>query len=54
MQKKLKEEVKTAAKAAEAYGTLGKGLVPGVEEMFNHVYKEMPPHLLKQRKQAGV
>jgi len=54
LQKELKEEIKTAAKEAESHGTLGKGPVPGVEEMFNHVYKEMPPHLLKQRKQAGV
>jgi 2-oxoisovalerate dehydrogenase E1 component alpha subunit len=28
--------------------------VPGISKMFNHVYKEMPPHLRKQRQQAGV
>ncbi|MBE9540302.1 MAG: 3-methyl-2-oxobutanoate dehydrogenase (2-methylpropanoyl-transferring) subunit alpha [Proteobacteria bacterium] len=52
--KELKDEVKLAAKEAESYGTLGKGPVPGISEMFNHVYKEMPPHLRKQRQQAGV
>ena len=54
MENELKEEVKAAVKVAESHGTLAKGPVPGVEKMFNHVYKEMPPHLVKQRKQAGV
>jgi 2-oxoisovalerate dehydrogenase E1 component alpha subunit len=51
--KDLQEEIRTAAKEAESFGTLGKGPVPGISEMFNHVYKDMPPHLVKQRKQAG-
>lgn len=54
MQQELKEEIRAAAKQAETFGTLGKGPVPGIDEMFEHVYKEMPPHLKKQRKQAGV
>jgi len=54
MIKDLKAEVKAAAKEAESYGTLGKGPVPGVDEMFHHVYKEMPPHLRKQRQELGV
>ena len=49
----LRNEVRAAAKEAETHGTLGKGPVPGVDEMFDHVYKEMPAHLQKQRKQAG-
>lgn len=52
--KELKAEVKAAAKEAESYGTLGKGDLPAVSEMFNHVYKEMPAHLRKQRQEAGV
>jgi len=39
MERELKAEIKEAAKEAESYGTLG---------------KEMPAHLRKQRKQAGV
>lgn len=52
--KELKSEVKAAAKEAEAYGTLGKGDLPPASEMFNHVYKDMPNHLRKQRQEAGV
>ena len=54
MLEELKLEVKTAAKNAEQHGTLGKGPVPGAAEMFNHIYKELPAHLRKQRQQAGV
>ena len=54
MEQELKEEIRAAAKEAESHGTLGKGPVPGTSEMFEHVYKEMPDHLRKQRKQAGV
>jgi 2-oxoisovalerate dehydrogenase E1 component alpha subunit len=50
----LKEEVKIAAKEAETFGTLGKGPAPTGDEMFNHVYKEMPPHLRRQRQEFGV
>lgn len=54
MVKELKADVKAAAKEAETHGTLGKGPVPGAGEMFRHVYKELPPHLRKQRQAAGV
>ena len=54
MEQELKDEVKAAARQAETHGTLGKGPLPGAGEMFEHVYKEMPLHLQKQRKQAGV
>ncbi|RLA04407.1 MAG: 3-methyl-2-oxobutanoate dehydrogenase (2-methylpropanoyl-transferring) subunit alpha [Gammaproteobacteria bacterium] len=50
----LKNKVKAAARKAETYGTLGKGPLPGAEGMFNHVYKEMPPHLRRQRQEVGV
>ena len=52
--KELKFEVKTAAKEAELNGTLGKGPLPCTSEMFNHVYKEMPDHLRKQRQETGL
>jgi len=54
MQQELKDEIRAADKEAESYGTLGKGPVPGIGEMFEHVYKDMPAHLRKQRQQAGV
>ncbi len=54
LSKELKDEVKVATKKAETYGTLGKGPKPGAEEMFHHVYKEMPPHLRKQRQELGL
>jgi len=53
LEEELKNEVRAAAKEAESHGTLCKGPVPGIEEMFDHVYKDMPAHLIKQRKQAG-
>lgn len=51
--KKMEQEVKEAAKEAESHGTLGKGEIPGVSQMFTHVYKDMLPHLRKQRQEAG-
>lgn len=52
--KELTDEVKAASKEAESYGTLGKGPLPGADEMFNNVFKEMPPHLRRQRQELGV
>ncbi len=49
----LTEEVKTAAKEAESYGTLGKGPAPGADGMFHDVFKEMPAHLRRQRQEVG-
>ncbi|MEQ8264103.1 thiamine pyrophosphate-dependent enzyme [Pseudohaliea sp.] len=49
----LTAEVKAAAKAAEAKGTLGKGPAPSTAEMFNHVFAEMPLHLRRQRQELG-
>lgn len=46
-------EVSAAQKEAEAIGTLHQGLRPSPADMFEDVYAEMPPHLLKQRHEAG-
>lgn len=54
MTRDLTAEVKAATKEAETYGTLGKGPVPSASEIFAHVYKEMPPHLRRQRQELGV
>ncbi|WP_299365586.1 3-methyl-2-oxobutanoate dehydrogenase (2-methylpropanoyl-transferring) subunit alpha [uncultured Paracoccus sp.] len=46
-------EVVETQKEAEAIGTLHQGLRPSPADMFEDVYAEMPPHLLKQRHEAG-
>lgn len=43
-----------AQKEAESHGTLHSGGKPSVRDMFEGVYAEMPPHLRRQRQQAGV
>jgi 2-oxoisovalerate dehydrogenase E1 component alpha subunit len=48
------DEVITAQKAAERHGTLHTGGKPSVRDMFEGVYAEMPPHLRRQRQEAGV
>ncbi|MBZ9772174.1 3-methyl-2-oxobutanoate dehydrogenase (2-methylpropanoyl-transferring) subunit alpha [Mesorhizobium sp. CO1-1-8] len=48
------EEVIAAQKEAEAIGTLHTGRRPSVRDIFEDVYAVMPPHLRRQRQQAGV
>jgi 2-oxoisovalerate dehydrogenase E1 component alpha subunit len=43
-----------AQKEAESHGTLHAGPKPSARDMFEGVYAEMPPHLRRQRQQAGV
>jgi 2-oxoisovalerate dehydrogenase E1 component alpha subunit len=52
--KALDLETRAAIRAAEANGTLSGGSRPGLREMFEDVYKEMPWHLRKQRQELGV
>ncbi len=52
--KDLEAEVIAAQKEAESYGTLASGRIPSAATMFEDVYKDMPPHLKRQREQAGV
>lgn len=40
-------------KRAEAIGTLNTGHVPSPRDMFEDVYAEMPPHLVRQRHDVG-
>ena len=47
------DEVKAAQKEAEANGTLNSGTPPSPRDMFEKVYEKMPPHLVKQRQEAG-
>ena len=48
------DTVIAAQKEAESYGTLHAGGKPSARDMFEGVYAEMPPHLRRQRQQAGV
>ncbi|WP_298280947.1 thiamine pyrophosphate-dependent enzyme [Acidocella sp.] len=51
--KTLHEEVRAAAKAGEALGTLGQNPPPR-REMFEHVFKEPDWRNLEQRRECGV
>ena len=50
----IQDSVIAAQKEAEKHGTLHSGGKPSVRDMFEGVYAEMPPHLRRQRQQAGV
>jgi 2-oxoisovalerate dehydrogenase E1 component alpha subunit len=53
-QQALEEEVLAAQKEAESYGTLASGHVHDASTMFEDVYKDMPPHLRRQRDELGA
>ena len=53
LRKDVEDTVVAAQKEAESYGTLASGHVHDASTMFEDVYKEMPPHLVRQRAQAG-
>ena len=48
------DTVMTAQREAEGHGTLHAGGRPSARDMFEGVYASMPPHLRRQRQQAGV
>jgi 2-oxoisovalerate dehydrogenase E1 component alpha subunit len=50
----IQDSVIAAQKEAEKHGTLHSGGKPSTRDMFEGVYAEMPPHLRRQRQQAGV
>jgi len=51
-QKELDAQVAAALKEAERYGSLLDGHIPPLSSMFEDVYKDMPPHLREQMRQA--
>ena len=53
LQKEVERDVLAAQKEAESYGTLASGHVHDASAMFDDVYATMPPHLRRQREQAG-
>jgi 2-oxoisovalerate dehydrogenase E1 component alpha subunit len=50
----IEAEIIAAQKSAEKNGTLHDGPHPSPAEMFIDVYAQMPPHLIEQRREAGV
>ena len=51
LEKEVTDHVHACWKEAESHGTLNEGPWPPVASMFEDVYREVPPHLLKQRKE---
>ncbi|MDH5263882.1 MAG: thiamine pyrophosphate-dependent enzyme, partial [Betaproteobacteria bacterium] len=49
----LEGEVAAAQKEAEGHGTLASGHVHDASTMFEDVYKDMPAHLQRQRRELG-
>lgn len=49
----VEDEVTNAQKASEKIGTLISGNAPSARDMFEGVFEQMPPHLIKQRQEAG-
>lgn len=47
------DDVIAAQKEAERHGTLHSEMKPSARDMFEGVYEEMPPHLRRQRQEAG-
>jgi len=52
-QAQILEQVTAAQRESEANGTLGSGKLPSTRDMFEGVYETMPPHLVRQRQEAG-
>jgi 2-oxoisovalerate dehydrogenase E1 component alpha subunit len=48
------DTVIAAQRQAEKHGTLHAGGKPSTRDMFEGVYETMPPHLRRQRQEAGV
>ncbi|MCH2191027.1 MAG: 3-methyl-2-oxobutanoate dehydrogenase (2-methylpropanoyl-transferring) subunit alpha [Gammaproteobacteria bacterium] len=53
LEQEVLDKIVKAQKESEAIGTLGAGAMPSPRDMFEGVYEEMPPHLVKQRQEAG-
>ncbi|MBU6493787.1 MAG: thiamine pyrophosphate-dependent dehydrogenase E1 component subunit alpha [Burkholderiales bacterium] len=49
----LEAEMAAALKEALSYGSLADGHIPPLASMFEDVYKDMPPHLREQMRQAA-
>ena len=49
----ISDQVLAAQKEAESHGTLHAGGSPSNRDIFEGLYAEMPPHLKRQRQDAG-
>jgi 2-oxoisovalerate dehydrogenase E1 component subunit alpha len=54
MQKEVEAEVLAAQKEAESYGSLADGHTFSNSTMFDDIYKDVPDHLRRQRRELGV
>ena len=54
LQKAIESDVVKAQKEAESYGSLADGHLFSNSTMFDDVYKDVPGHLRRQRRQLGV
>ena len=52
--KQIEAEVIKAQKEAEQYGSLADGHLFSNSTMFDDIYKEVPDHLRRQRKELGI
>jgi 2-oxoisovalerate dehydrogenase E1 component alpha subunit len=52
--KALDAEMSAALKEAQKYGSMQDGHIPPLATMFEDVYKDMPPHLRDQMRQAAA
>ncbi len=50
----ITEQVQETFKEAESFGTLADDMKPSAKNMFEGVFKEMPPHLRRQRQKMGI
>jgi 2-oxoisovalerate dehydrogenase E1 component alpha subunit len=54
LQKELEADVMKAQKEAESYGSLADGHLFSNSTMFDDIYKDVPGHLRRQRRELGV
>jgi 2-oxoisovalerate dehydrogenase E1 component alpha subunit len=54
LESEVVDRVRETGREAESYGTMDSGPHFSVKTMFEDVFKEMPPHLRKQRQDLGV
>src|SRR5262249_77690 len=54
LQKDMEGEVMAAQKEAEKFGSLADGHLFSNSTMFDDIYKDVPDHLRRQRRQLGV